>query len=309
MKTLNLVFPNAVLAKCRENLFAGDGSELFQMALARPCRRRKSTAFVVEQVIPNEAISYDRRNRGGLALSRKCSDRLNLLSVRAAAAGLVPVHLHSHPPGVNSFSPVDDLHERQLHHWLGRRGQPHLWSLIWPRDGQPVVRLWRNGVPVRGVIRSGLHPIGGDEQGAQPQALERQRAFGAGLRRAAANLRVAIVGVGGIGFPVAEQLARCGFEQFVLVDDDCIEESNMNRLPGTVPGDLGEPKVHVAKRLIEQAGRCIGTRPAVQACVQNVYTSRGRLHDRLRKCDLILALTDDELSRIDCLQLALEGGA
>lgn len=39
-------------------------------------------------------------------------------------------------------------------------------------------------------------------------------------------------GLGGLGMLVAEQLARCGFRDFVLVDPDTVDLSNLNRLPG-----------------------------------------------------------------------------
>ncbi len=309
MNRHQLIFPHGTWLQCRESLFLPDGSEGFQMALARPCQREGGLAFVVEQLVDAEAIGYSQRSRGGLTLSWEASNRMNLLSLRSAAAGLVPVHLHSHPPGVTNFSGYDDEHESRLHDWLANRGQPLLWSLVWPYHGKPVARLWAHGNPTAGTVRAGLRPFGCNGDSAPLEALARQRAFGTGLRQAAATLRVGIVGVGGIGFPVAEQLARCGFTQFVLVDDDRVEKTNLNRLPGTRPRDLGRAKVHVARRLIEQAGRCIGTQPSVRACVQNVYTAGGRLKNLLRQCDVILALTDDEVSRITCLQLALEGGA
>src|SRR5438132_32011 len=45
-------------------------------------------------------------------------------------------------------------------------------------------------------------------------------------------LRVAIVGLGGTGSQVVQQLAHLGVRSFVLIEDDRVEESNLPRLAG-----------------------------------------------------------------------------
>jgi len=49
-----------------------------------------------------------------------------------------------------------------------------------------------------------------------------------GQRRLAAG-RVAIVGCGGLGAPVIQQLAAAGVGRLTLIDDDVVETSNLNR--------------------------------------------------------------------------------
>ena len=43
------------------------------------------------------------------------------------------------------------------------------------------------------------------------------------------NAKVAIFGIGGVGSFVLEGLARAGIGSFILVDNDTISESNLNR--------------------------------------------------------------------------------
>ena len=43
------------------------------------------------------------------------------------------------------------------------------------------------------------------------------------------NSKVAIFGIGGVGSFVLEGLARAGIGSFILVDNDTISESNLNR--------------------------------------------------------------------------------
>ena len=63
---------------------------------------------------------------------------------------------------------------------------------------------------------------------------------------------VMIVGLGGLGVHVAQQLAYLGVRQFVLVDGDEVSTSNLNRLIGAGADDVGGPKVEIAKRMIER---------------------------------------------------------
>lgn len=64
------------------------------------------------------------------------------------------------------------------------------------------------------------------------------------------NKTVAIFGLGGVGSFVAETLARTGVGTFVLVDNDTISVSNINRQLYALNSTLGMPKVEVAKTRI-----------------------------------------------------------
>lgn len=63
---------------------------------------------------------------------------------------------------------------------------------------------------------------------------------------------IGIVGLGGGGSHIVQQLAHIGFQHYVIYDDDVIEESNLNRLIGARSIDvLAEtPKLHIAKMII-----------------------------------------------------------
>lgn len=59
--------------------------------------------------------------------------------------------------------------------------------------------------------------------------------------------KVAIFGVGGVGGFVVEGLARCGIGKFVLIDDDTICLTNINRQIIATHKTVGKPKVEVAR--------------------------------------------------------------
>lgn len=62
--------------------------------------------------------------------------------------------------------------------------------------------------------------------------------------------KVAIFGLGGVGSYVVESLARVGISNFVLVDNDNISITNMNRQIIATNKTIGKPKVEVAKERI-----------------------------------------------------------
>ena len=64
------------------------------------------------------------------------------------------------------------------------------------------------------------------------------------------NSKIAIFGLGGVGSFVLEGLVRAGVGSFVLVDNDVVSESNLNRQLIATHKTIGKPKVEVAKERI-----------------------------------------------------------
>lgn len=64
------------------------------------------------------------------------------------------------------------------------------------------------------------------------------------------NSKVAVFGVGGVGSFVVEGLVRAGIENFVLVDKDNVDITNLNRQIIATRKTVGKPKVEVAKERI-----------------------------------------------------------
>ena len=64
------------------------------------------------------------------------------------------------------------------------------------------------------------------------------------------NAKVAVFGLGGVGSFVCEGLARSGIGNFVLVDFDKVDESNINRQLIATTKTIGRNKVDVMKERI-----------------------------------------------------------
>jgi molybdopterin/thiamine biosynthesis adenylyltransferase/rhodanese-related sulfurtransferase len=68
---------------------------------------------------------------------------------------------------------------------------------------------------------------------------------GGQARLAAAG--VTVVGAGGLGSAVLEYLTAAGVGRLVIVDHDCVEESNLHRQPLYRMSDCGKPKAEAAR--------------------------------------------------------------
>lgn len=64
------------------------------------------------------------------------------------------------------------------------------------------------------------------------------------------HAKVAVFGVGGVGGFAVEALARAGIGTFVLVDNDVVSESNLNRQIIALKSTVGRPKVEVMRERI-----------------------------------------------------------
>lgn len=62
--------------------------------------------------------------------------------------------------------------------------------------------------------------------------------------------KVAIFGIGGVGSYVVEGLTRAGVENFILIDKDTVDITNLNRQIIATKKTIGQPKVEVAKQRI-----------------------------------------------------------
>jgi hypothetical protein len=111
-----------------------------------------------------------------------------------------------------------------------------------------------------------------------------------------AGIEAGIVGLGGGGSHVAQQLAHVGVGKFVAVDDDVIEEKNLNRLVGGTDVDVKakRAKTEIAERVIKG----VNPKAKVEPCRMKWQAAI----PALRRCDVIFGCVDsyrerDELER------------
>ena len=124
--------------------------------------------------------------------------------------------------------------------------------------------------------------------------LNRQRIFGRVAQQRLAQLKVALIGCGGIGAPFAEQLSRLGVVDWTLIDPDRIEPNNLDRLPFATRrmADQRLSKVaYIVKSLIR---RMWPAGSVVRALAVGIDDPRAQ--EAAARCDLLVVATDNDYS-------------
>tara|TARA_Y100000992_G_scaffold264476_1_gene201257 strand:- start:2865 stop:3632 length:768 start_codon:yes stop_codon:yes gene_type:complete len=66
-----------------------------------------------------------------------------------------------------------------------------------------------------------------------------------------ASKHIVLIGLGGLGCPIAQYLATSGLGKLSLVDDDVVEITNLQRQILYSMDDIGQPKVLIAKKKLK----------------------------------------------------------
>ena len=64
------------------------------------------------------------------------------------------------------------------------------------------------------------------------------------------NTCVLIIGLGGVGGSALEAITRMGVENIIIIDNDIVDISNLNRQIISLKSNIGEKKIEVAKKRI-----------------------------------------------------------
>ena len=260
-------------------------------------------------VIPKEG-DYIRRGRHRLEMSPLFFNRVLSLAERDR---VTVIQCHSHPSseGDLQYSPSDFAGEsassKTVRDCLG--GMPMGSLLFGP--GKIIGRAWLQpgGIPApidqlrivdrhMAVRHLNKHRRAGR---VDTDLFDRQiRAFGRGGQEALSSFCVGIVGLGGIGSAVAEQLARAGVSKFVLVDNDTFSPSNMTRLYGSYADTSGRPKVDIVRDNLVRISRGARVTAVPDSVIQQ--ETLGLLKD----CDVVFGCTDRHAPRSVLNELAYQ---
>ena len=90
--------------------------------------------------------------------------------------------------------------------------------------------------------------------GIKDLMFDRQSFLGANSQFLFENIKVGIIGYGGGGSHIGQQLAHIGVKNMTIFDDDRIEITNLNRLIGGIFSDVKNAilKIDIAKRVIKR---------------------------------------------------------
>jgi len=134
---------------------------------------------------------------------------------------------------------------------------------------------------------------------ALPEIFDRNiRAFGSAVQETLRDLRIAVVGCGGTGSAVAEQLVRLGVRNLLLVDPDRLSASNITRVYGSTAEHVGVEKVqalseHLARIAPDMRCETLASMVTLEPIAQRLISS-----------DVVFGCTDDNAGRLVLSRLA-----
>lgn len=125
-----------------------------------------------------------------------------------------------------------------------------------------------------------------------------------GLDRLKAS-RVAVVGVGGVGGYAAEMLVRAGLGHILIIDNDEVGESNLNRQLLALHSTVGQPKVEVLSR------RLLDINPDLDIAVVPEYVSEENMAEVMTSAgplDFVVDAIDTLSPKIALIRHCLRNG-
>jgi len=293
-----LMLPAKLADELRAHLFPGDGLEAAALLLCTVTGTRRSK-WLGREVICVPHAECTRRSD----FITWPGDYVEAAIDRASARGEAVIAVHSHPGGLFAFSSVDDESDRVLMSAIRHGTDRSPGSAIMIASGAIRARIYEDdrATPVDLVMKAGADIETWWNDGATGSGpLKPAMAFTGEMRASLSRLSVCVIGVSGTGSIVAEQLARLGVGEIILIDFDKIEERNLNRILNATLADIGTLKVEMfadAIRRYRSDGEVISvsgsvaTRQAVLAASEadilfsSVDSAEGRhIADRLSAC-------------------------
>lgn len=283
-------FPSPMYGQLVDVLLAARSVESCAVAYAHYLP--SADAWIVADASPVPEDAYERRDQVSAVLK---AEYVLEVANRSRVTGMAAILIHTHPdcPTYPEFSSTDKDGEAQLAPYLERRGAPVPHAvLVIGVNGCRARRLGSNDEIKVWEVGRRLDLHSPEPNGVGLEREDRQvRAFGEPGQRLLKSLRYGVIGAGGTGSLAGQQLAHLGAMDVTIIDPDDVETTNLNRLVGSVPRDVGTPKVEVAARMI----RAINPEARVTPIKADIVDSH--IADLLPTFDFVLLCTDSHASR------------
>lgn len=256
--------------------------------------------------VPDEA--YEVRSRSELVVA---SDGFVPYLRIAEDQGSVPIWLHTHPGQHASPQPShrDAVVNRELADLFRLRSDNPWYGAVVIASTDDQLRFTGHIESVEALVDIDRMWIAGArcclvnswtrEFAPLDEMFDRSiRAFGGAIQSMLADLRIAVVGTGGTGSAVVEQLVRLGVRHLSIFDPDELSLSNVTRVYGSSPKQVGMAKVDVMAAHIERIA------PGVVVESHRRSITEEQAARRLIDADVIFGCTDDNVGRLVLSRIA-----
>ncbi len=316
-------FPVSRFRRLRNNLLADLAHESFALLLAQCEDCAGQPIIAVRDIRYPHDQAYRQRGRAYLNVARDFFyAALVEVTERLDVNTLIDVHTHPFSTHGVTFSGTDDQDERRFYRFLTERFDGLFYGSIVLSQSDYSARLW-GGPAARphaltAEIRTQTAPEAwpaadrynadrynqeerqsevdpGDDL-ADPDGRYSRAVLALGqatLARLMHGQPIAVVGAGGLGSVLAENLLQMGFQELHLIDPDRIELANLNRLVGATHADVavGTRKVTALRRHL------MAIHPGARIHAHPQDVREPALLPVLANCRWLIVTTDNQTSR------------
>ena len=297
MNTIRMTI--AQLKELRETMNQSE-DETAVFLLAGVYENKVGTHFIVRQIVTPREEHYNDRNRYHIEVSPIFFN--NVIGL-AEANKVTVIQCHSHPGAEQLQYSLSDnrgesasaktLYDCLLGKPMGSLlfGKEKIIGRVWTKPGKKPQQLHEIRLVDR-HYRQKILTKANKKQKVDEKIYDRQiRAFGLKGQVLLSQLKIGIVGLGGTGSAVAEQLAREGILNFTLMDYDNLEPSNKTRIYGSYQKDKNKPKTKIIKRNIKK----IQPKSSVKIISKKLVSENDLV--QLTTCDVVFSCTDRHIPR------------
>jgi len=317
-------FPQGMFPELRHRLLADLERESFALLLGKRTTVGDLCVIKVVEAVHPAPDDYDGQSLVSLRLKREFVYRqLVRMQQLGDVDTMIDVHTHPFCPDGAAFSSVDDRDENDFARWLDDTlddigyasivlSQSDYSARVWNvRDGEPKATAAR----VKTQIITEAWPCADARHGCTTNATTGDLGTGflarttlaLGLdvmRSIVSDQTIAIVGVGGLGSVIAENLIHMGFQSVQLIDPDVVEITNLNRIVGACHSDALESRLKV--EVVGEHLRKINPEATVEAHATGIEDES--MLPVLMRSDWIVVATDNHFSRYHAQKVALTLG-
>ena len=279
------------------------GHEDLCFAVWRPSTGEQTQTALVDEIIRPQ--HGDRNLHGNASFEPQFLQRA-LNRAHNQKAGLA--FMHSHPcDGWQGMSHDDVVAERDV---IAPRAKPlglPLVGMTVGTDGAWSARFWERGTGgmkkrdcervnvVGGCLHTTFHPRMVPPFERREEFKRTTSAWGEDAQCRLGRLRIGIVGLGSVGYFVAESLARMGVQHLTLIDPDKVERHNIDRLLHASSEDIGRLKVALLAERLKKSATARREEFIVRAMPCGVHDRSG--FKAALDCDVLFCCVDKPRGR------------
>ncbi len=317
-------FPQGMFPALRKHLLDDLSQEAFALLLGKRITAGDQTIIKVTAVHYPTQADYISQGYAHLSLKKEyVYARLVDMQQGGEADTLIDVHTHPFCHTGVSFSTVDDNDEQNFNGWINETlDKVHYASIVLSQTDYSA-RLWEyeEGKSVASIAKIKTQIVSenwssSDDKQNNNESSETDTLETGFLARSVLALgldtlcqittdqTIGVIGVGGLGSIIAENLVHNGFNTIHLIDHDHVELTNLNRIVGAYYTDAEQQrlKVDTVKEHLERIN------PEARIYAHPTGIEDPELLPSLMQCDWLMVTTDSHFSRFKAQEIALQLG-